>query len=193
MTVKILIAFVAVFVALAAVPAAAQTTGTATVGGTVEKRAWNLLSGHVWRGTDGYQYLNAGCQNIDPKSWGPSETSLVTLHLRFYIEGNGQNPFYETRIPGRRDGRTCDLRRGIDIVTWRLPSLTWGEGWENQPNVRIHLISRNRDVPHLGIANNALQTWARLVFGTSGNPYPGTGILNSQGEVDLSAPGDYER
>ena len=193
---KILIVFVAVFVALAAVPAAAQTTGTATVGG-VEKRAWNLLSGHVW--TDGLDfYINAGCQNIDPQPWG-TLTTIVRMDVKIMI--GGQTLFYTKRgetQPWNRDvdGRwtlDCNLGEGIDIVQWKLPPFP--SGWPNEARLRIHIVS-DRNPAHLGVANNASQQWARLYFGNGGNPYPGTGIL-SQGRVvtedELYNPGDYER
>ena len=192
---NILIAFVAVFVAFGAVLAEAQTTGTATV--DVKKRAWNLLSGHVWT-AGGRTYLNAGCQNIDPQPWG-ALSSTVRLQLKFYIEGSSQTPFFDTRPyfnPGRRDdGLDCDLSKGIDIVTWELPP--WPQGWENQVGLRMQLISRNRNTPHLGVANNAGQTWGRLRFGNA-NPYPGTGLLSSDrtrvvSPDELYNPGDYQR
>lgn len=195
---KILIVFVAVFVALAAVPAAAQTTGTATVGGTVEKRAWNLLSGHVWTDAGGRTYLNAGCQNIDPQPWG-TLSGTVRLHLMFYMEGNAANAFFDTR-PFRNNGvdhgRDCDLKKGLDIVTFLLPDLTWGEGWENLVGLRMQLIS-HRNADHLGGANNASSRWMRLYFGNV-NPYPGTGLLSSDGTRivspdELYNPGEYER
>ena len=197
MTVKILIAFLVAFVALAAVPAAAQTTGTATVGGTVEKRAWNLLSGHVWTDAGGNTYLNAGCQNIDPQPWG-TLSSTVRLQIRIYLQGSSQ-PIYDTRPyyhPGRDLGLDCDLSKGIDIVTFLLPDLTWGEGWKNLVGLRMQLII-HRPPAHLGVANNASQTWARLYFGNS-NPYPGTGILSSDRtrvvtEDELYNPDEYQR
>lgn len=199
---NILIAFLAAFVVLAAVPAAAQTTGTATVGG-VEKRAWNLLSGHVWTGADGSQYLNAGCQNIDPQPWG-SLSSTVTLNVKIFMQlagggHGGSSPIFATRRGdldlNNRAGQPCDLGKGIDIVTWKLPSLTWGAGWENLAELRIQIISSG-NAAHLGVANNASQQWARLYFGPA-NPYPGTGVLNTAGRVvtldELYDPGDYER
>lgn len=198
---NIMIVFVAVFVALAAVPAAAQTTGTATVN-AVEKRAWNLLSGHVWRGTDGHQYLNAGCQNIDPEPWG-NLTGIVRLHVKIFYRGGGGRPFFETRpfrSNGNTDtGRNCDLKKGIDIVTWRLPGVELPEGWETQADLRLHIVSGDsnaRNPDHLGVANNASQRWGRLYFNGESNPYPGTGIRAGTSVVtedELYHPEEYER
>ena len=159
MTVKILIAFVAVFVAVFAVPVEAQTTGTATVGG-VEKRAWNLLSGHVWHGTDGSTYINAGCQNIDPQPWDSRDSlsTTVEMHVKIFERGQGSNAMYYSLKPGgptsaRVAGERCDLSKGIDIVTWRLP-VTLPQGWETLPNLRLQI--RSIDEPaHLGVANNS--------------------------------------
>ena len=198
---NILIVFVAVFVALAAVPAAAQTTGTATVGGGVEKRAWNLLSGHVWRGSDGSQYINAGCQNIDPEPWG-TLTGTVTLHVKIFYRGGGGRPFFETRpFPSNGNtynGRTCDLKKGIDIVTWQLPALL-PDGWETVADLRLHIVSGDsnaRNPAHLGVANNASQRWGRIYFNGESNPYPGTGIRAGTSVVtedELYHPEEYER
>lgn len=189
---NILIVFVAVFVALAAVPAAAQTTGTATVTPVV-KRAWILLSGHVWE-ENGRTYINAGCQNIDPQPWGDL-TTTVTLDLKIFYRGGGSNPMFGTRRTQR--GQPCDLGKGIDIVTWELTNdaLLWGEGWDTQADLRIQLISGNNPA-HLGPANNTGSLWARLYFNGTDDPYPGTGI-RSGGRVvtedELYDPGDYER
>ena len=192
------VVFVVAFVAFCAAVAEAQTTGTATVR-PVEKRAWNLLSGHVWTDANGRQYLNAGCQNIDPQPWG-SLSSKVTLDLKIFAAGGGSNPWFATRRGDRGLGgnssQECDLGKGIDIKTWQLPSIPWGDGWETLPSLRIHIISDGNPA-HLGVANNASQTWARLYFGNGGNPYPGTGIRNTQGRVvtldELTDPGDYVR
>ena len=195
---NILIVFVAVFVALAAVPAAAQTTGTASVG-EVDKRDWHLLSGHVWSDANGNTYINAGCQNIDPQPWGELERTTVNMDVKIMIGGQTifytkEGRYYDLSTP-RRATQECDLGKGIDIVTWNLPVVTWGDGWENLPRLRIHIVSE-RNPAHLGVANNASQKWARLYFSNGGNPYPGTGI-RSQGRVvtedELYNPGDYER
>ena len=195
---NILIVFVAVFVALAAVPAAAQTTGTTDP----PKRAWNLLSGHVWRGADGVQYLNAGCQNIDPEPWG-GLTGIVRLHVKIFYRGGGGRPFFETRPFDSNsrvdDGRNCDLKKGIDIVTWPLPGVVLPEGWETAADLRLHIVSGDRNArnpAHLGVANNASQRWGRLYFNGESNPYPGTGIRVGTSVVtedELYHPEEYER
>lgn len=193
---KILIVFVAVFVALAAVPVEAQTTGTATVGGG-EKRAWNLLSGHVWT-VDGRTYINAGCQNIDPQPWD-SRSTTVEMHVKIFERGQGSNAWYYSLKPGGPasdpvPGQRCDLSKGIDILTWELPTVLMPHGWETLPTLRLQIRSINEPA-HLGLANNSRGD-GRLYYNGGDNPYPGTGI-HSRGEVvtedELTDPGDYAR
>ena len=107
-------AFVLTVVALVP-PAPGQNTTTTT------PHLFKVVPGAAWRGSDGIRYLTFGCAPLQRERFG-TEGSVVTLHLLFHalprhlvrrVVWNSR-----TSLPA---GRPCDLRKGIDTVTFQIP------------------------------------------------------------------------
>ena len=116
----------------------------------------------------------------------------MTLHVKIFRAGmgsRGQTIFYSYRdVPEPLwVDFACDLRKGVDTVTWRIPP-TVAEGWQNLADLRMQILSHT---PPAGLGSAR-----RIYYNADNNPYPGTGILRN-GEIVLADqlfdPGDYER
>ena len=109
-------AFVLVVAALAAPPASFGQTATTTI------HLFKIVPGAAWRGSDGNRYLTFGCAPLQRLRFG-TEGSVVTFHLKFTtlprIAGSVVDVWdSKTSLPA---GRPCDLRKGIDTVTFQIP------------------------------------------------------------------------
>ena len=107
-------AFVLAAAALAAPPAPGQTATTTT-------HLFTIVPGAAWRGSDGNRYLTFGCTPLQRLRFG-TEGSVVTLHLEFQTlpRDHTRRVVWDskTSLPA---GRSCDLRKGIDTVTFQIP------------------------------------------------------------------------
>ena len=113
-------AFVLAAAALAAPPAPGQTATTTT-------HLFKIVHGAAWIDSDGKRYLTVGCAPLDRRPFG-TEGSVVTLHLEFHalprLQGQRPRVVWDSRIdePKTPAGRSCDLRKGIDTVTFPIPA-----------------------------------------------------------------------
>ena len=122
------LAVVAAFVltAVASAPPALGQTATTT-------HDFKYVHGAIWRGTDSGiegRYLTVGCAPLGRSGFGTSaQDSMVTLHLR--VVALPRNPPEQevwnsktSSVPGVRAvplGKKCNLRKGIDTVTFKIP------------------------------------------------------------------------
>ena len=119
--------FVAVFVAFGAVFLAPAVEGQVTA--PVEVYKWDLEPGRAW--TDHStgakrSMISYACTATDRTyEWAPGESSLLTLHVKVMARGqSGNTADYHSRSRTGRYGtpqpQQCDLRKGIDVVTFEV-------------------------------------------------------------------------
>lgn len=118
----------------------ATTTPTPTP--TLTPRHFEFVKGAAWWGAEpgdprGRQYLTVGCRPMNADlPWG-TRHSKVTVHLKIVFPSpdgtynGGRSWFFSARRGGHVGGKkTCDLRMGIDTVTFALPGPLNAEQWE---------------------------------------------------------------
>ena len=116
------LAAVAAFVLTAvasAPPALGQTATTTRLAGL-----FKIVPGAAWRDSDGSRNLTFGCAPLRRDRFG-AQGSVVTLHLRFVALPRSYPPWVvwssETSLPEGVGREPCDLRKGIDTVTFPIP------------------------------------------------------------------------
>ena len=113
-------AFVLAAAALAAPPAPGQTATTTT-------HLFKIVHGGAWSDSDGKRYITVGCAPLERRPFG-TEGSVVTLHLEFHalprLQGQRPRIVWDSRLdePKTPAGLPCDLRKGIDTVTFPIPA-----------------------------------------------------------------------
>ena len=131
------LAVVAAFVltAVASAPPALGQTATTT-------HAYKIVHGAIWRGIHGGtegRYLTFGCAPTDRGSFGASaQDSLVTFHLVVFplLRGPGVPIVWSSEtssvpgVPAVPLGKQCNLRKGIDTVTFQIPEGMGLDGWD---------------------------------------------------------------
>ena len=124
------LAVVAAFVltAVASAPPALGQTAT-----TTRTRNFKIVHGAIWRGTDGGtegRYLTVGCAPLARGGFGASaQDSMVTFHLVVVALPRtlpdrivwSSKTSSVPGVPAVPLGKKCNLRKGIDTVTFRIP------------------------------------------------------------------------
>ena len=177
------LAVVAAFVltAVASAPPALGQTATTS-------HDFKIVHGAIWRGihdgTEG-RYLTFGCAPVGRSGFGTStQDSLVTFHLVVFplLRGPGTRVVWSSEtstvpgVPAVREGKQCNLRKGIDTVTFQIPEGMGLDGWDPylpfaQPapsNGRFHISGTH------GRSMYRLRDYSRPLRGTFPPPPNGT-------------------
>lgn len=118
---------------------------------TLTPRHFEFVQGALWWGAEpgdprGRQYVTVGCRPTNADlPWG-TRNSKVTVMLKIMFPGpdgryNGGNAWYYAR---GTDARRCDLRKGIDTVTFALPGPVAASQWET-----ARVVARFHPYPHI--------------------------------------------
>ena len=186
--------FVAAVVAVGAVFLAPDVEGQ--VGAPVHINYWDLLPGRAWtHPTTGASMISYACTLTDRAyAWAPVEDSLLTLHVKVIARGQTDGSAdYHSRQFTPPQPQQCDLRKGIDVVTFQL---------RNAAGAPVHFDWSLPQFQNARIVGRAYpqDNPANLVWGARSWPsFPGTRTGNSrpvtgQSDFDLIAdPGErYE-
>lgn len=143
----------------------------ATPTSTLTPRHFEFVKGALWWGAEpgdprGRQYVTIGCRPTNPDlPWG-SRNSRVTVFPRIMFpgpDGNFQGPgvtvWYEIRRHGGLpNGLPCDLRKGIDTMTFALPGPVAASQWE-KARVVARFYPYPRRPEHEGLVLVGSQLW----------------------------------
>ena len=170
-----------VFTTVASAPPVLGQTATTT-------HDFKIVHGAIWRGihdgTEG-RYLTFGCAPVGRSGFGTStQDSLVTFHLVVFplLRGPGTRVVWSSEtstvpgVPAVREGKQCNLRKGIDTVTFQIPEGMGLDGWDPylpfaQPapsNGRFHISGTH------GRSMYRLRDYSRPLRGTFPPPPNGT-------------------
>ena len=190
--------FVAAVVAVGAVFLAPVVEGQ--VGAPVDVYRWDLEPGRAWtHPTTRASMISFACTAENRAyAWAPGESSLLTLHVKVMARGqSGSNADYHSRSRTGRYGtpqpQQCDLRKGIDVVTFQLRNEGGAPAyydWSLPQYQNAWIVGRAyRDENPSGLGSGAA-AWHSFPGTRTGNARPVTG----QSDFDLIAdPGErYE-
>ena len=120
---------------------------------TLTPRHFEFVKGALWWGAEpgdprGRQYVTVGCRPTNPDlPWG-NRNSKVTVMLKIMFpgpDGRYHGPEATTWYYARgTNARRCDLRKGIDTVTFALPGPVAASHWET-----ARVVARFHMYPHL--------------------------------------------
>ena len=175
---KILIAFVAAFVAVGAVFLAPAVEGQVTSG--LEEHRFDFVPGGVWvHPTTGASMLTYACtasNRLYP--WSHLEDSTVLLDVKVMLRGSGygqrHGADYHSYRFSPQQRQECDLRKGIDVVTFELRNRAGQPvtvDWSDPAFQRSFIVARAYPAGNTGFKVNA-RGW--------GQSFPGTRRVNNR-------------
>ena len=116
----IVILFVAAVVAVGAVFLAPAVEGQVP---PADYHRWDLIPGRAWtHPTTDTSMISFACTATDRSyDWLPGESSLLTLHVKVMARGQTDGSAdYHSRQFTPAQPQQCDLRKGIDVVTFEV-------------------------------------------------------------------------
>ena len=179
------LAVVAAFVltAVASAPPALGQTATTT-------HDFKIVHGAIWRGihdgTEG-RYLTFGCAPVGRGGFGTSaQDSVVTFNLWVfaYPRGPGERPVWKSEtssvpgVPAVPLGKPCNLRKGLDTVTFQIPEGMGLDGWDPYLPFAHVALSNGRRFRIRGTHGRSmyrLRDYSRPLRGTFSPPPPPNG------------------